>query len=140
MNAHPSTPALTLLLSKYPKTSGSLFLVYNDVVHGEIKFLIPDLLFLRPEIALAQSWKDVESVDLGEQCPRGAIKGRRPNTDSNEPVYVVPCALAETVSYAWLQSAFKSLSEPSEIYLGITADDSSIVYYKISSGIVKPPV
>ncbi|KAK0194311.1 tRNA intron endonuclease [Armillaria mellea] len=121
MNAHPSTSALTPLLSKYPKTSGSLFLVYNDVVH-------------------AQSWRDVESVDLGEQCPRGAIKGRRPNTDSNDPVYVVPCALAETVSYAWLQSAFKSLSDPSEIYLGITADDSSIVYYKISSGIVKPPV
>ncbi|KAK0469231.1 tRNA intron endonuclease [Desarmillaria tabescens] len=116
MNVHPSTPALTSLLSKYPKTSGSLFLVYNDVVH------------------------DVESVDLGEQCPRGAIKGRRPNTESNEPVYIVPCSLAETVSYAWLQSAFKSLSDPSEIYLGITADDSSIVYYKISSGIVKPPV
>ncbi|SJL07166.1 uncharacterized protein ARMOST_10509 [Armillaria ostoyae] len=121
MNAHPSTPVLTLLLSKYPKTSGNLFLVYNDVVH-------------------AQSWKDVEPVDLGEQCPRGAIQGRRPNTDSNELVYVVPCSLAETVSYAWLQSAFKPLSDPSEIYLGITADDSSIVYYKISSGIVKPPV
>ncbi|KAK0480985.1 Sen15 protein-domain-containing protein [Armillaria luteobubalina] len=120
MNAHPSTSALTLLLSKYPKTSGTLFLVYNDVVH-------------------AQSWKDVESVDLGEQCLRGAIKGRRPNTDTNEPVYIVPCALAETVSYAWLHSAFKSLSDSSEICLGMTADDSSIVYYKISSGIVKPP-
>ncbi len=116
MNAHPSvrlhcscafelnfvsqTPALTLLLSKYPKTSGSLFLVYNDVVHGQI-FLLANLLFLWPDIVAAQSWKDVEPVDLGEQCPRGAIQGRRPNTDSNEPVYVVPCSLAETVSYAW---------------------------------------
>ncbi|KAK0205281.1 Sen15 protein-domain-containing protein [Desarmillaria ectypa] len=139
MNTHPSTPALTSLLSKYPKTSGSLFLVYNDVVYGEI-LLLADPLFLRPDTIAAQSWKDVESVDLGEQCPRGAIKGRRSNADSDEPVYVVPCSLAETVSYAWLQSAFKSLSDPSEIYLGITAEDSSIVYYKISSGIVKPPV
>jgi tRNA-splicing endonuclease subunit Sen15, fungi type len=35
--------------------------------------------------------------------------------------------------------AFSGLQNPAEIYLAITSDDSSIVYYKISSGIVKPP-
>jgi hypothetical protein len=39
-----------------------------------------------------------------------------------------------------LQDAFKELQHPKEIYLAITTEDASIVYYKISQGIVKPPV
>jgi len=39
-----------------------------------------------------------------------------------------------------LQQAFSLLSDPPEIYLAITSEDASIVYYKISLGIVKPPV
>ena len=37
-----------------------------------------------------------------------------------------------------LNDAFISLGKPSEIYLAITSEDASIVYYKLSSGIVKP--
>ncbi|KAK0223755.1 Sen15 protein-domain-containing protein [Armillaria fumosa] len=131
MNAHPSVKQ-----RNYSSTSTAKSCLPDVGADSSAIQVSQDLW----QSVLAQSWKDIESVDLGEQCPRGAIKGRRPNTDSNEPVYIVPCALAETVSYAWLQSAIKSLSDSSEIYLGITADDSSIVYYKISSGIVKPPV
>lgn len=39
-----------------------------------------------------------------------------------------------------LQNVFSSLSDPLEIYLAINSEDSSIVYYKISSGIVKPAI
>lgn len=39
-----------------------------------------------------------------------------------------------------LHDAFRELGGPPQIYLAINTDDSSIVYYKISSGIVKPPV
>jgi hypothetical protein len=37
-----------------------------------------------------------------------------------------------------LDDAFTSLGKPSKIYLAITSEDASIVYYKISAGIVKP--
>ncbi|KAF9025057.1 hypothetical protein BDZ89DRAFT_1092682 [Hymenopellis radicata] len=117
-DTHPSNEALDALITKYPETSGCLFQVYNDILY-------------------AQSWTDVRVVDLGLLL-RGAVKGRR-DTDT-DTVYVVPCALAESLSYAWLQNAFKALEDPAEIYLGISADDSSIVYYKLSAGIVKPPV
>ncbi|KAJ7909695.1 hypothetical protein B0H13DRAFT_1616314, partial [Mycena leptocephala] len=55
-------------------------------------------------------------------------------------LHVVPCSLAETLSFAWLKTAFAQLSDPPEIYLAITSDDVSIVYYKISRGIIKPQV
>ncbi|KAF8901545.1 tRNA intron endonuclease [Mucidula mucida] len=119
-DTHPSNEALDALITKYPETSGCLFQVYNDILY-------------------AQSWTDVNVVDLGLvlDFPRGAVKGRR---DAGTLVYVVPCALTEFLTYAWLQNAFRALENPSEIYLGISADDSSIVYYKLSAGIVKPPV
>ena len=36
--------------------------------------------------------------------------------------------------------AFEDLGKPPHIYLAINAEDSNIVYYKLSPGIVKPPV
>ena len=56
---------------------------------------------------------------------------------SSIPLIRLTCNVPKKTS---LQDAFKLLSNPPEIYLGITSDDASIVYYKISQGIVKPPV
>jgi len=39
-----------------------------------------------------------------------------------------------------LKSAFSELDDPGEVFLAICAEDSSIVYYKLSMGIHKPPV
>lgn len=120
METHPSYRAMTAIAKKYPSHAGSLFQTYND-------------------IALAQQWKDLEVVDLGDHCLRGAVRGRRPTFDNPDTILsVVPCSLAETVSLAFLQQAFSALSDPPEIYLAVNAEDSSIVYYKISAGIVKP--
>ncbi|KAF8229559.1 hypothetical protein L208DRAFT_165560 [Tricholoma matsutake] len=118
MEQHPSHQILSPLLQKYPRSAGCLFQTYNDVV-------------------FAQQWTDVEVVEL-EACQRGAIKGCK--RDAETVLHVVPCTLAETVSFAWLKTAFELLSSPPEIYLAITSEDASIVYYKISLGIVKPPV
>ncbi|KIM89210.1 hypothetical protein PILCRDRAFT_95170 [Piloderma croceum F 1598] len=118
MENHPSYPALSSVLPKYPRAAGALFQAYNDIL-------------------FAQQWSDVEVIDLAS-CSRGAVKGRRPQTD--ETLCVVPCSLAESISTSWLHDAFKELQFPKEIYLAITSEDASIVYYKISRGIVKPPV
>ncbi|KAF9222969.1 hypothetical protein BS17DRAFT_782888 [Gyrodon lividus] len=125
MQAHPSHPQLSQLLSKYPKIAGAFFQTYND-------------------LTLAQKWTDIEVIDLPE-CQRGAIKGLRPPPATGEPrlvCVVVPCSLAESLSTSWIRGAFARLGTdaPEAIFVAICAEDSSIVYYKISKGIVKPPV
>ncbi|TDL17857.1 hypothetical protein BD410DRAFT_816364 [Rickenella mellea] len=117
MEQHRSFPALSEISAKHPKTRGCLFQTYNDLL-------------------LAQQWEDLQVIDL-PSCSRGAFRGRKPST---ETVFsVVPCAMTETLSPSWLASAFEDLGNPPELYLAITTEDSSIVYYKISRGIVKPP-
>ncbi|KIM43710.1 hypothetical protein M413DRAFT_443619 [Hebeloma cylindrosporum] len=137
MESHPSYPVLSALIAKYPQSSASLFQTYNDIVY-------------------AQQWNDVGLIDL-QNCGRGAIKGKKRETE--ETLYVLPCSLSETVNFAWLQSAFSQLfpaplprdtslgnetiSEEVEnpsLYIAITSSDASIVYYKLSQGIVKPTI
>ncbi|EMD31440.1 tRNA-splicing endonuclease subunit Sen15 [Gelatoporia subvermispora B] len=118
MEKHPSYPALAEVLPKYPQAAGALFQTYND-------------------LKLAQQWSDLEVLDL-PSCSRGALRGKRPQMD--DTLYVIPCSLPEAISTGWLYEAFKELGSPPHVYLAINAEDSSIVYYKISPGIVKPPV
>ncbi|KAF8349549.1 tRNA intron endonuclease [Amanita rubescens] len=116
MEEHPSYQVLSHIVSKYPQSAGSLFQAYNDIVY-------------------VQRWTDPEVIDL-EKCERGVIKAKRKGAET--PSYVVPCPLTENISLGWLHDAFAGLSTPQEIYLAITSDDASLVYYKISDGIVKP--
>jgi len=134
MESHPSYPALASLIRKYPRSGGALFQTYND-------------------LALAQRWTDVEVLDL-VSCSRGAFRGRRPQTvklptprldahthttlQQNTAACVFPCSLSESLSTALIESAFSELGDPPEMYVAITSEDSSIVYYKFSTGIVKP--
>ncbi|KAL4073312.1 tRNA intron endonuclease [Scleroderma yunnanense] len=125
MQAHPSYPELNHFLTKYPKSSNALFQTFND-------------------LTLAQRWTNVELVDLSE-CQRAAIRGLRPSSDSGDPpstCIVIPYPLTESISTSWFRAAFSGLGEtpPKEIFIAICAEDSSTVYYKISKGIVKPPV
>lgn len=121
MDTHPSFAVLAPLLKKYPRTAGALFQTYND-------------------LALAQGWTDVAPRDL-PACGRGALHGRRPHVDADAtPHFVVPCALSEKLSAEWIRDAFKELGNPEAIYVAITSDDSSLVYYKLTRGIAKPPL
>ncbi|PPQ68371.1 hypothetical protein CVT24_004792 [Panaeolus cyanescens] len=127
MERHPSYPVLAPYIVKYPRAAGSLFQAYNDIVY-------------------AQEWTDVKLIDL-EACGRAAVSGKKQDTDKT--LYVVPCSLQESLSFSWVQDAFTVLFPPSSqdssdempfLYLGITSPDSSLVYYKLSQGIVKPSV
>ncbi|KAK7467144.1 hypothetical protein VKT23_004203 [Stygiomarasmius scandens] len=123
MESHPSYPKLSILVQKYPLSAGSLFQTYNDLV-------------------LAQQWRDVQVTDLGETCKRASIQGKRPAhiavDDVDTTLHVVPCSMSESISLGWISDVFKALSNPESLYLAIVTDDSSIVYYKLSPGIVKP--
>jgi len=118
MDKNVSYPAISNMLKKYPKAAGALFTTYND-------------------LSLSQQWDDLEVLDV-PSCARGAIRGRRPGTDVRIPV--IPCAMADSLSLGWVSSALADLGDPPEIYLAISTEDSSIVYYKISRGFVKPPL
>jgi len=53
--------------------------------------------------------------------------------------YVYPLQLSENTNMDSLQELFQHISPtPQSIFLGISAEDSSIVYYKISDGVVAP--
>jgi tRNA-splicing endonuclease subunit Sen15, fungi type len=133
MDRHPSYSFLKDSLHKYPRNAGALFQTYND-------------------LTLGQKWTDVELVDLPE-CGRGAMVGFRPKititessigeddaVEDKERAYVVPCTLTETLSMAWVHKVFDGLPGAEVFYLAIAAEDSSVVYYKLSKGIIKPPL
>ncbi|KZT50459.1 hypothetical protein CALCODRAFT_504710 [Calocera cornea HHB12733] len=118
-NVHPAFDAVKPLLTKYPATAASLYQTYNDILH-------------------AQQWTDLEIIDV-PQSGRGVIRGVKPKEEL--PKLVVPCDLNESLSLGWLSAVFDSISPtPVEVYLGIVSSDSSIVYYRLSKGIVKPPM
>ncbi|KAF8560040.1 hypothetical protein OG21DRAFT_1473543 [Imleria badia] len=128
MESHSFHPRLAELISKYPKSAGALFQTFNDVT-------------------LAQKWTDIQVLELSK-CGRGAIKGLRPSLTAGEPpstCVVVPCGLAESLSTSWIRGAFAALDDqladaPETLFVAICSDDSSIVYYKITKGIMKPQV
>jgi len=128
MQSHPSYPRLADLINKYPRSAGALFQTFNDVT-------------------LAQKWIDVDVLELPD-CGRVAIKGLRPSLTGDEPVspcVVVPCGLAESLSTSWIRNVFTELGNEQQtalesFFLAFCSEDSSIVYYKISRGIIKPQV
>ncbi|KAH6912960.1 tRNA intron endonuclease [Coprinopsis sp. MPI-PUGE-AT-0042] len=126
MESHPSYEILAPFLKRYPGSAASLFQTYNDLTY-------------------AQEWAEMGVTDLGGDISRAAIHGRRKRGleegggFQDMTSYAVPCSLSEVLSFEKLHSAFSRL-KAKEYYLAITSEDASIVYYKLSDGIVKPPV
>jgi len=118
MNLQSSHPTLSSYVGKYPSLRGILLLTYNDLLYG-------------------QCWSDVEVLEL-PVCGRLLLKGVVNETKTTN--IVLPCSLSETLSIEWLSQVFDELKGPREIHLGIVSDDSSIVYYRIGDGIIKPPL
>ncbi|KAN0124675.1 tRNA intron endonuclease [Lactarius tabidus] len=119
MESHPTYSTLKGTIQRYPSAASAIFQTYNDLL-------------------LVQQWAELELVDL-PTCERCGFQGRRPE-NKNALAYVVPCSLAESLSMGWLKSAFSGFKNPGELFLAINAEDSSIVYYKLSTGITKPPL
>ena len=56
-------------------------------------------------------------------------------------IWTPPTArVAHAVAMRRFHDAFEDLGRPPQVYLAINSDDSNIVYYKLSPGIVKPPL
>jgi len=118
MERHTVYGLLSPILEKYPHTSGPFFQTYND-------------------LALAQKWQDIEILDISS-ISRGGFKGRQPSSDDLS--IIVPCTLSESLSMKWISSIFLACLDTKAFFLAIAAEDSSVVYYRISKGIIKPPM
>ncbi|KAG8899726.1 hypothetical protein FRC01_010400 [Tulasnella sp. 417] len=98
------------------------------------------------DLKFAQKWTNISVVDI-PALKRYAIRGDMPapaetseQKSTPQSRIVVPCMLSENLSIEWINAVFDTVTPPpSEIYMGIVSDDSSIVYYKLSKGMVKPP-
>jgi len=119
MEAHPNYEVVRAMCTKYPKLAQCVFQTYSDIM-------------------FVQQWADVNVVEIPE-LSRPVITGR--NAADEHTRIVVPCSLSENLSIEWLNDVFRNCSPtPNEIWIGIVGDDSSMVYYKLSKGIVKPPM
>lgn len=105
-------------------TYGNLYAVYSDVV-------------------LAQSWTDVKIHTLGnELCP--VISGKRPSGPPDTR-FVWPTRAEHSTSIHRLDTLFKCVhsrldTNMKKLYLGIVHTDSTVVYYTLNEGLVKPTV
>jgi len=90
-------------------------------------------------LSLSQRWNDLEIFDAedGRCC---FLKGRMSKQEADtEKQVVYPLSLGDSTDMATLYGLFEVLDPaPPSILLAIAAEDSSIVYYKISKGIVAP--
>ncbi|KAJ7810290.1 hypothetical protein B0H14DRAFT_2379226, partial [Mycena olivaceomarginata] len=115
---------LAHVLPTYPRAAGSVFQAYNDIL-------------------LVQQWTDVEIVDL-EGISRAAISGKKPKTVRSCVSMLGLSCLFFGIFMTRISTLFPALwprRSPSDgIFLAITSDNASIVYYKLSRGIVKPQV
>ncbi|KAH9949854.1 tRNA intron endonuclease [Amylocystis lapponica] len=153
MESHPSHETLAPLLAKYPRAAGALFQTYNDLKLAQqwTDLEVFDLTVCSRGALRGKRPKTVSMIDTAESTFGTTI------TFQEGALYVVPCSLQESLSISWcasldircshrreypfrLQNAFEELNKPPQVYLAINSEDSSIVYYKISPGIVKPPI
>jgi len=107
----------------YPAKRGVIGQVYNDLAH-------------------AQKWKDLDVVDL-PLVNRCGFTGSHPMRENGQQdCTVVPCSIAEDISVIWLQRAFQSIKngKGKSIYIAVVDSDSTVVYYKISQGLISPPI
>ncbi|PWN25721.1 hypothetical protein BDZ90DRAFT_261927 [Jaminaea rosea] len=137
IESHRDYTPLAPLLSRYPRQAGPLFHAYHHLVHSA-------------------AWTDVAPVDIrgdDESDPApvnsgsgwGALIGMRPQ--GTQPELLLPCHVTDNLSVAYFQAVFSSLEtqaksrdglQTGHILLAILSPDSTVVYYKLAKGLVKP--
>ncbi|KAG4105037.1 hypothetical protein H8356DRAFT_1635929 [Neocallimastix lanati (nom. inval.)] len=101
---------------KYPLQAYNIFQTYLDLY-------------------IVKKWKVENFIDL-ELLKTIAFEVRNPKEDSNS--IVISMGLNETWSIENLNEIFQDLKNVSSIVCAILSPDSSIVYYRISKGMVPP--
>ncbi|PWN20326.1 hypothetical protein BCV69DRAFT_312922 [Microstroma glucosiphilum] len=136
---HSSYEPLKEIMALYPRQSGPIFHSYTDLTH-------------------AARWEEMTAVDLGKEKQTrlqrvsgsgwAGLIGRRPGGKKLEAV--IPCHIADTLSTSFFDGIYSALAtlssseerfeelETEHILLAVLSPDSTVVYYKLAKGLVKP--
>ncbi|WFD32546.1 hypothetical protein MSPP1_003594 [Malassezia sp. CBS 17886] len=131
---HPAYEALAPLCAKYSAQASALWQTYVDLVY-------------------AAGWTHVDAVDVPRAAACGAgdkggafgsvgwaiVCGAPPSGQQRQAV--VPMAVEQTLTTATLGELFARLPDgvaQTHVLLAMYSGDSTVVYYKMSEGLVKP--
>ncbi|CAO1620647.1 unnamed protein product [Sympodiomycopsis kandeliae] len=137
LQTHPCYPDVRELCHQYPQQAGPLFHSYVDLTN-------------------VANWSGVSTVDLkpstetsipsnGIGSGWGALQGKRPDGKRHE--IVIPCHVTDNMCTAFFDTIFASIDsidshqqqiEAGHILLAILSSDSTVVYYKLARGLIKP--
>ncbi|WFD44211.1 hypothetical protein MPSI1_002877 [Malassezia psittaci] len=127
---HPAFPDVEMMVQKYKTQGGPLLQTFCDLNY-------------------AASWRDLQVLDIvhdqdADLNQFGAngwaiILGRAPHHEAIQAV--LPMSVEQSFDSATFSEIFKKLPEDvdaSHILLAMMSNDSTVVYYKLSKGLVKP--
>ncbi|WFC95805.1 hypothetical protein MBRA1_002459 [Malassezia brasiliensis] len=127
---HAAHSAVDPMAQAYPAQAAALFQTYVDLRY-------------------AASWRDLRVIEIvrdasGDARAFGArgwalICGTAPQT--TQPQAVLPMSIEQTFDTAMFSSVFAQLPNDvaaSHLLLAMMSSDSTVVYYKLSQGLVKP--
>ena len=120
---HAAYAAVEPLCAKYPAQAGALFQTYVDLKY-------------------AARWRALDVHDTASFGKPGwaIIVGEAPDASDHRQV-VVPLLLEQTVDTRMFTELFAHLppdAATTHILLALMSNDATVVYYKLSQGLVKP--
>ncbi|WFD36707.1 hypothetical protein MCUN1_003594 [Malassezia cuniculi] len=132
---HPVYPRVREICAKYPMQAGPLFQTFVDLQFGA-------------------RWRELEVFDVPKQSPQdtgrlgsaGLAFIRGIPKDTKEPVAVLPIELDDTLNASLyvanalltrIRDVFSSAGA-SQVLLAMMSSDATVVYYRLSQGMVKP--
>ncbi|KTW32061.1 uncharacterized protein T551_00743 [Pneumocystis jirovecii RU7] len=91
------------------------------------------------DLLLSQLWEELKIHQLPSN--RSIIQGISPQ--NHKTFYVYPCSLEESISIKKICELYNEVwnilgEDKQTLLLGIVSPDSTIVYYKINNGLIKP--
>jgi hypothetical protein len=125
--------ALSALSSPYPSTSPS-----SSSIPPPLPPLVPDLDDLRRELAAATLTAGASGGGANTSTSTTTTTTTQPKTTSDEQVKLDGQREAGDPNGEKADEEGNKELDTEMIYLGITIEDSTVVYYKLSKGIKKP--
>ncbi|EGG08519.1 uncharacterized protein MELLADRAFT_104929 [Melampsora larici-populina 98AG31] len=120
-NMISSIDSIKSIANQYPLQSSALIQAYSD-------------------LSAAQQWIDlrIQTCSLESNSSKVVLLRGKPNLTEPERL-VYPISLTQSTNFKTLKNLFNQIGfSTQKILLAIISNDSSIVYYELSNGIVSP--
>ncbi|ORX92633.1 hypothetical protein K493DRAFT_41856 [Basidiobolus meristosporus CBS 931.73] len=121
LHVHPKYQEVAAACESFPEEAATLFQVYLD-------------------LTLEKEWAWVKAKEIGGVA-KVVLEGKKGLEEEKQ--FIVPTSTSEPWSIERLEELFDEFQraigdKPSSVMLAITSSDSTVVYYRVYSGIVPP--